>query len=150
MLSTLTPEEIEAVLHQQYIGRLGCHAEDLTYVVPVGYAYDGTYIYGHSYSGMKTDMVKKNPSVCFQVDNIDSAFHWQSVIAWGELEILSTDAARLHAGNLMLSRGLPFGPPDLLLPAVIVYRIRITKKTGRSNKLPAHHERGTAAAPSGL
>ncbi len=50
MFGTLSPQEIETVLHQQVVGRLGCHAEGLTYVVPISYGYDGR-IYLWTYGG---------------------------------------------------------------------------------------------------
>jgi hypothetical protein len=147
MPAILEADKIEALLHQQYIGRLGCHSEDITYVVPITYAYDGDYIYGHAYHGMKIDMMKKNPHVCLQVDDIDSMFNWVSVIAWGEFEILDTDAGRLHAQTVILGRSIPFAPPDMMSPEVIAYRIRITKKTGRMNESHLRSARDNATAP---
>ena len=40
MLGDLTFSQIENLLYAQRIGRLGCHSDDVTYVVPVTYAYD--------------------------------------------------------------------------------------------------------------
>jgi nitroimidazol reductase NimA-like FMN-containing flavoprotein (pyridoxamine 5'-phosphate oxidase superfamily) len=142
MPQTLSPDEIESLVHQQYIGRLGCHAEDTIYVVPISYAYDGVYIYGHSYAGTKINMMRRNPKVCLQVDFIDSMFNWQSAIAWGDFEELTADADRLHVQTIILNRGLPFAPPDLSAPDIIVFRIKVTKKTGCFNETVRRADRG--------
>jgi hypothetical protein len=67
MLGDLNSKHIEQVLHSLIIGRIGCHADNRTYVVPVTYAYDGTYIYEHTTAGLKIDMMRKNPMGCFDV-----------------------------------------------------------------------------------
>jgi len=41
MLGKLTMAEIEEVIKHQIVGRIGCHANGMTYRVPVSYAYDG-------------------------------------------------------------------------------------------------------------
>jgi nitroimidazol reductase NimA-like FMN-containing flavoprotein (pyridoxamine 5'-phosphate oxidase superfamily) len=87
MFGTLENNEIEELLSQQLVGRIGCHAADTTYIVPISYAYDGEYIYGHSFEGMKLNMMRENPKVCFQVDNMHNMANWQSVVAWGEFDV---------------------------------------------------------------
>ena len=41
-----------------------------TYVVPVTYAYDGEAIYAHSLEGLKLALMRKNPHVCFEVEDV--------------------------------------------------------------------------------
>ena len=82
MLGKLTPVEIEEVIRQQVVGRIGCHANGMTYVVPVSYAYDGDYIYVRTFEGLKLDMMRRNPKVCFEIDTMLNMGNWQSVIAW--------------------------------------------------------------------
>ena len=53
MFGTLNPIEIESVLHGQIIGRIGCHIDNTTYVVPISYAYDGEFIYALTNEGLK-------------------------------------------------------------------------------------------------
>src|SRR5690349_15821111 len=95
MLGKLNAEQIEQVLHSQTIGRIGCHCEGLTYVVPVTFVYDGERIIAHSSEGMKLQMMRANPSVCFQVDDIENMTSWKSVILWGAFrELEGTEAAQ--------------------------------------------------------
>src|SRR5665811_1020768 len=88
MLGKLTDKQIEHVLHRQSIGRIGCYAEDRIYIVPVTYVFHKGYIYAHSKEGLKVQMMRKNPHVCFQVDALENMANWQSVIIWGEYEEL--------------------------------------------------------------
>lgn len=133
MLQALSPEDTETLLHQQYIARLGCYAEGRSYVVPIAYAYDGTYIYGHSYAGAKISMMQENPEVCIEVDNIDSLFNWKSVIAWGQFELIANETEKQHAHKLLIRSAPAFLPPDLTAPEVLVFRIKLGEKSGRCN-----------------
>ena len=82
MLGELNELEIERLLEQQRIGRIGCHADGLTYIVPINYVYQDGCIYAHSGPGKKIEMLDKNPQVCFQVDDIQDLLNWKSVITW--------------------------------------------------------------------
>ena len=98
MLGELNDQEIDLILRKQRVGRIGCHAEGVTYVVPVGYAYDGAAVYGLSAEGMKLRMMRANPRVCFEVEQVEHWANWQSVIAWGSFEELTgSDAENARA-----------------------------------------------------
>ncbi len=149
MFGKLDAVEIEEVLRQQIVGRIGCHADDVTYVVPISFAYDGEFIYAHSFDGMKIDMMRKNPKVCFQTDLMQDMGNWQSVIAWGEFEELSEGDQRIKALESLSNRVLPFVSsetthltPHWPFPSAdlnnikgIVFRIKLTAKTGRYEKV---------------
>ncbi len=145
MLSTLEKIEIEEVLKNQVIGRIGCHNDGITYVVPVSYAYDGSYIYGHTFEGMKIKMMRQNPEVCFEVDIMENMANWKSVICWGHFEELTEEVDRKAALKKLLERALPiiasetvkitplwpFSTDNLDNIKGIIYRINLTEKTGR-------------------
>jgi nitroimidazol reductase NimA-like FMN-containing flavoprotein (pyridoxamine 5'-phosphate oxidase superfamily) len=59
MLGELSKEQIEKLLKELPVGRIGCHSDGITYIVPVNYVYDGTNLYAHSAKGMKIDMMRK-------------------------------------------------------------------------------------------
>ena len=147
MMGELSTSQIEEVLTSEYIGRIGCHAQGRTYVVPVSYVYEGDTIYAHSPLGMKVEMMRENPEVCFEVEQVSSLLDWRSVIAWGRFEELSGDQA-LHAMRLLIERlghKMPQGsgatPHDESAsehPArmPVLYRIRLRDKTGRYEPCP--------------
>lgn len=101
MLGELNPDQVEWLLKDQLIGRIGCSANGITYVVPVTYAYDGKYIYAHSKEGRKIQMMRINPFVCFEVDKLESPANWQSVIIWGKYKELKQDDEKLALRKLM-------------------------------------------------
>jgi nitroimidazol reductase NimA-like FMN-containing flavoprotein (pyridoxamine 5'-phosphate oxidase superfamily) len=145
MLGKLNSSEIDEVIHDQLIARVGCHADGMTYVVPVSYAYDGECIYVHSQEGLKIDMMRRNPEVCVQIDQFFDMANWRSVIAWGRFEELLEKKEREYGLGRLVNRVLPFAssetthlspywpfpPRDLQSIKGIVFRIRLVKKTGR-------------------
>ncbi len=153
MFGELNQKEIEEVLHRQVIGRVGCHADNLTYIVPISYAYDGQYIYGLTQEGMKIEMMRKNRSVCFEVDTLQNMANWQSVISWGEFEELTNETERHNAlrklherilpivssATTKLSSEWPFAPTNINTIKGVVFRLRLIKKTGRfeNNTVPS-------------
>jgi len=148
MLGDLSNRQIENVLYSLIIGRIGCHVENTTYIVPVTYAYDGKYIYGHTKEGMKIDMMRKNPMVCFEVDDLENMSNWRSVIAWGKFEELKTPEQRIEGMGILMDTVMPFmtgettishslrDSPQKSIEAMqgVVYRIELTEKTGRYEK----------------
>lgn len=145
--AALDDQQIDQVLHAEVLGRIGCHADGKTYVVPVIYAYDGSSIYGHTNEGMKLRMLRTNPEVCFEVEHLESLTSWQSVIAWGRFEELRGEAAD-HAERLIVEHMRPhladkidqsLGQPAasegasaaLVEQRAIVYRIAVRERTGR-------------------
>ena len=107
MIGKLTSGEIENLLHQQFIGHLGCQDKDTVYVVPVSYAYDGGNIYCHSLEGQKVAMMRNNPKVCFQVDEMKDMANWKSVITWGNFEEIDDEMERKKALHILSARRLP-------------------------------------------
>jgi nitroimidazol reductase NimA-like FMN-containing flavoprotein (pyridoxamine 5'-phosphate oxidase superfamily) len=149
MLGELTPEQINAVLFNEVVGRIGCHGEGRTYIVPITYVFDGDAVYGHSADGLKIRMMRANPRVCFEVDQRENLANWRSVVAWGVYEELEGKEA-VAALQLLVSRlmplvmtetlrlpdgpGLPVAKPVVDSPKSIIYRIRLIERTGRYEK----------------
>lgn len=100
MLGELTGQQIEDVLHADAIDRVGCHVAGRTYIVPITYADDGEYLYGHSAAGMKAQMMRANPSVRFEVEHVDDLANRRSVIAWSSFEELQGDTATVGVRTL--------------------------------------------------
>ncbi len=145
MLGQLDENQIEKLLHKQVIGRIGCHANDITYIVPICYAYNNNCIYARSNDGLKIDLMRQNPKVCFEVENIKDLANWRTVVLWGAFEEISEAEERRNALDILLKRQLPivtgemarftpnwpFQPDDINEVSGIVYKIKIEKKTGR-------------------
>lgn len=133
MIVDLESAEIDDLLQSQVVGRIGCHADGLTYVVPVIYAYDGAAFYAYSLEGRKIRMMRANPRVCFEVDEYDGRGSWRSAIAQGTFEELAGPEAE-RALALLTERVAERGGerrPRGEGPAV-AFRIRIDEITGRA------------------
>lgn len=145
MYGELTRTEIEHVLHTGWIGHLGCCDAGTPYVVPVTYAYDGTYVYGYTRAGRKLQMMRANPQVCFEVERVDDLANWQTVIAWGTFEELQGEDATkaetlIRDRTMVIVAGAPlallhgmggWGTHDASWQNAVRYRITLTKKSGR-------------------
>ncbi|MFT4155625.1 pyridoxamine 5'-phosphate oxidase family protein [Parafilimonas sp.] len=147
MFGELGAEAIDVILHHQLVGQIGCHANDTTYVVPISYAFKDDYIYALSQEGMKIDIMRLNPKVCFEVHTMENMANWQCVVVWGDYEELTTEPDREDAIKILLNRELPvistakahITPDWPVIPEKdlsqsvkgVVFRIKITKKTGR-------------------
>jgi hypothetical protein len=148
MLGALTETQMNNLLTMQAVGRIGYNDSKKSFITPVTYAFDGKYIYGQTNEGLKLDVMRINPFVCFEVDSMLNMANWESVIIWGyfeELEDKESIKAREYLYNSIL---------DLLTSSTvhlhehssthemedtnrikhIMYRIRITEKTGRYEK----------------
>lgn len=146
MLGKLDQKEIDDLLGRQIIGRLGCHTRGLTYVVPVNYVYKNGTIYAHSGPGKKIEMMRKNPKVCFEVDEIESTFRWKSVIAWGRFEQITEISEKEQVMQLLIHRIMPYADHPSAHPShgitpndydigtnidLIIYKIVLSQMTGR-------------------
>jgi len=87
----MTSEEIERFLTCSRVGRLGVYLEDNVYIFPIGYAYkDGNIIFHSCDKGTKMKAMRKNPNVCFEVDeSVSDITLYKSVMVFGNVEIIS-------------------------------------------------------------
>jgi nitroimidazol reductase NimA-like FMN-containing flavoprotein (pyridoxamine 5'-phosphate oxidase superfamily) len=138
MIGMLSKDEIDTVLRTHQVGRLACTVDDHPYIVPITYAYDGTFIYAYSGAGHKIDVMRRQPNVCFLVDEIAGPSTWKSVIAHGQYEEVVADRDRQAAlscltpnGSGPVSRGLNGGS------RVVVFRIRPHEISGRFERQDA-------------
>ncbi|HEY8402618.1 MAG TPA: pyridoxamine 5'-phosphate oxidase family protein [Cytophagaceae bacterium] len=148
MIGILDERQIDMMLREESIGRIGCHADDKTYVVPVTYVFHKDYIYGHTAEGQKVNIMRRNPNVCFEVDRLQDMANWQSVIIHGEFEELEGEEA-VKGVNILTDKLMPKLVSESAVPVHgfnkdhpfdpkqiqgIVYRIKINQKTGRFEK----------------
>jgi len=147
MIGRLTKGQCQRILIAGMIGRLGCHSSGKTYVLPITYVFDGGYIYAHSKDGLKLTMMRSNPDVCFQVDQIDDLCNWRSVIVWGKFEELTHSEEQEMALNILINGLHPYHTGDSVKPPKstgdmnprrekkpVFYRISIEEISGRFEK----------------
>lgn len=150
MLGKLTDDQIDHVLNNQFVGRIGCCSQNKMYVVPVTYVYHKDTIYVHSKEGLKVKMMRENPEVCFEVDAVDNMTNWRSVILWGKYEELKSEEDQQLALKILTDHFAPFTISQSVRTSStenvshdtlhkgrlrpVAYRIVIREKTGRFEK----------------
>jgi len=148
MLGKLNETQINNLLLSQAIGRIGCINEDQPYIVPITYVFDGKNIYGQTHEGLKLEIMRKNPNICFQVDMIMNMANWQSVVVYGSFQELKGKEAD-KARDYLYTRVMPLmtsstihshehhvssNVDDSTRVKPVMYKIKIKKKTGRFEK----------------
>ncbi len=144
----MKPEEIDALLTSQTFGSLACQQDGKPYIIPLAYFYDFNAIYGQTMEGKKTEILRRNPQVCFHVQELQPD-GWRSALCWGVFEEVDLSApltpAMLTAlqglavrlGVVQQSVGVKVlfdasGASSAAGPKGTVFRIRVTEKTGRA------------------
>ena len=136
MIGELSRAEIDELLREQVVGRIGCHSDGLTYVVPVIYAYDGECVHVATVEGQKVRMMRANPNVCFEVDHYAGPGRWRSAILQGTYEEAADDEQEATLAALRERFAQP-GTGGARRPAAgdreaVYFRIRVGEATGRA------------------
>ena len=148
MTGELTKEQVEQLLSSQALGRLACCNNNQPYIVPITYAYDGEFIYGHTNEGAKLNAMRVNPNVCFEVDIMNSMVNWKSALVYGQFEELDAEEAEKARGYFfnkvfpLLTSSTVHAHQHEVTSRIddrnrvkfVMFRIRITKMTGRYEK----------------
>jgi nitroimidazol reductase NimA-like FMN-containing flavoprotein (pyridoxamine 5'-phosphate oxidase superfamily) len=134
MINEIGEKESYELLRKQSIGRLGCCENGEPYVVPINYWFDDGSIYVHALPGHKIEIMRANPRVCLQTDEIKDAYNWRSVIAFGWFEEINDPAQSNHIMSEMFKKLPHLSPVESkakdALARAIVFRIRIERVTG--------------------
>lgn len=100
MSASVAPEAADRALRAQHVGRVGCHVLGRTHVALVPYVYTGTALLLCLEPGLELRMMRLNPSVCFEVDDVDS-LPWTSVSVGAEFRELSGAEAEEARGRFL-------------------------------------------------
>lgn len=122
---------IEHLLATSLVGRIACAApginEGRPTIVPLAYGYDGEAAYAVGPVGQKIRIMRAQPLISFEVDTAEAEDRWQSAVAEGIYEELTTPDQREHGLAVIFGdRPRPVIPDDH-----IVYRLRFTARAGR-------------------
>lgn len=138
-IQEMTEEDAREVFARMGYGHLACCQNDQPYVVPVHYAYDGENAFVYTTEGRKAEILRANPEVCLQAEDVEDNENWTSVMAFGKADQLVDENDRQSALDLLLKLN------PRLTPAVsirwmdswvrenieVIYRIRPQLITGR-------------------
>jgi nitroimidazol reductase NimA-like FMN-containing flavoprotein (pyridoxamine 5'-phosphate oxidase superfamily) len=139
MIGLLSDEEIDAMLWRNRVGRLACASNDRPYIVPINYAYDGCAVYAYSSVGRKIGVMREQPLVSFEIDEVESGSAWRSVIVEGRYEELTGDdrmralALLARNGDAPVARTLGDGQGA----QIVLFRILVDERSGRFERRDA-------------
>jgi len=130
--------DIDALLARHHVGRLVFAWGGRIDVRPVHYVYSDGAIYGRTSHGAKFEDLDTLPApVAFEIDEVISLFRWRSVIAHGELRVVSPDGrnpaewdAAIAALRTLYRNAFSEGDP--VPNRSVVFRISIAELTGRA------------------
>jgi hypothetical protein len=132
--------EIDEILTQTMVGRLGTCLDGIPYIIPINFVYDGGRIFFHSArEGRKVSNIAANPNVCFEVDEVGdvlakepicrSSTAYRSVIVFGQARQVSETDTKLSALRKMAKKYAPDLSHDAIteatMKAVTVFEIEI-------------------------
>jgi nitroimidazol reductase NimA-like FMN-containing flavoprotein (pyridoxamine 5'-phosphate oxidase superfamily) len=146
LIHELNRQECLEVLKRTTLGRLACEQDGQPYIVPVSFNLDGGYIYSFATVGQKIRWMRANPLVCLEVEEITHRRQWTTVLAFGGYEELTNSAehaaAQRRAHELFATRDRWWEPATAKTAsnephAVVLYRIRVDRLTGRRASRPA-------------
>ncbi len=137
-------KQMEQILEQATVCRLAMVDKGRPYVVPLNFGYRDGSLYFHSApEGRKIDVLKENPHVCFEVDELikmnkaaaacDWGVSFRSVIGTGTARILETPAEKKAGLDIIMAHysGRSFDYPDEKLAKTAVIQVTVHEMTGK-------------------
>ena len=140
--------EIESVLSQARICRIGFSQNNKPYIVPMNFGYKDGYLFFHcAQEGMKIDIIKQNNNVCFEVDinheitdtgiPCNWSTRYSSVIGFGKALLVKDPIEKKLALNVIVNLYSPkakFKYSEEALNKVGIIKIEITSMTGKKSE----------------
>ena len=68
------------LLMRHHVGRLAFTFHDRVDIEPISYLFNDGWVYARTSPGTKLSIVRHNPWVAFEVDEVESRFDWRSVV----------------------------------------------------------------------
>jgi nitroimidazol reductase NimA-like FMN-containing flavoprotein (pyridoxamine 5'-phosphate oxidase superfamily) len=138
--------EIDAILRAARVMYLALADNDVPFVVPVFFAYDGVAVYFHSaQAGTKVNILKRNPTACFAVSidhgvvesarACDFEAKHRTVIGCGTAAFIEDEEDKVRALDRIVARfsDRKFDYPAANLAHTAVIRIAIESLKGKKH-----------------
>ena len=136
--------EIESIIHESSVCRLGLVDGDKPYVVPLCFGYfDNTLFFHSAKKGYKLDLIKKNNRVCFEFDTFleikkaakpcSWGMLFRSVIGFGKAALVDDTDSKRRAFDIIMKNysdgSYAFSEADL--KNTVVIKVKIESMTGK-------------------
>lgn len=137
-------QQMEQILEQAQVCRLAMVDQGRPYVVPLNFGYRDGCLYFHSAKeGRKIDVLRADPHVCFEVDELvkinkaaqacDWGVSFRSVIGTGTARILEAPAEKKTGLDIIMAHysGRSFDYPEEILAKTAVIQVTVDEMTGK-------------------
>ena len=141
------PQELESVLREGAVCRMGLCDEGKPYVVPMNYGYrDGSVFLHSAAEGRKIDILRRNPNVCLEFEKdvelvpaeaaCSFSMKYRSVIASGKAVFLEGTEEKSFGLNAIMFQytGREFVFPPQALEKIVVLRVDLEECSGKHNR----------------
>jgi uncharacterized protein len=138
-------KEIESIIQNAHVCRVGFTADDQPYIVPMFFGYEDNCLYFHcATEGKKLDIIRRNNKVCFEVDIDDHTIKppgrpcgwsgkYRCVMGTGEAFILERFEEKVKGLNIVTGHyggnWYDFSEQELINVGII--KIEISEMTGK-------------------
>jgi len=146
----LSDDETYQVLARERVVRIAFQDGQSQYLIPMGYVWLQSALYGVTTEGRKTRLAKINPNVAFQVDSSHDTglWEWHGVTGEGTFGIVGSEEERqqvLSAFEPVIAEAPAWWRreqgPRLASGVFLVWRLSPTRVSGRSYA-PSEQESG--------
>lgn len=135
-------EKIETLIKNSIVCRLGINQGKAPYIVPLNFGYSDNIIYFHSGpKGNKLDLLRADPNVCFEFDQISDVIEsqepcswnmkYQSIIGKGKVEFIEKIEKKTKALEIIISQysDRQMDIPQVKAKAAVVFKVNIENMT---------------------
>lgn len=139
-------KEIDGIVHSARVMHLALSDNNMPFLVPVFYAYDGSSLYFHSAkAGTKINILKRNNQVCFEISvdhgviesdsPCDFEARHRTVTGFGKAVFVENEEEKITALNRIVKRftDKTFEFPKANLNATAIIRIDIDLIKGKKH-----------------
>lgn len=148
---SIAPDDAEQILANALVGRLGTSWNNEPYIVPLNFAYDQRKIYFHcAKEGKKIECILRNPTVCFEVDDLigiresespcSIGTYYKSVIAFGDARIIKGTEKKEETLKKIIgkyAKNVELSVDRERLEKTEVVEITVKRMTGKQSLPPA-------------
>ena len=139
-------KEIEKILKKSQICHIAMVDKEKPYIVPMNFGYENKTLFFHSaLEGRKINLIKKNPNLCFEVDQVvqfkkakiacDWSIEYKSVIGEGRAQLLYDPEEKREGLDIIMAQysGRTFEYPSEMLEKTLVIKLVIDKINGKQS-----------------
>jgi nitroimidazol reductase NimA-like FMN-containing flavoprotein (pyridoxamine 5'-phosphate oxidase superfamily) len=147
-------EEIKAILMENNLLHLGLSENNMPYIVPINYGYDGEFLYMHcALEGRKIEIIKSSMTeegapCCFEIsdsievviedESAECTTHYRSIVGFGKLTLITDTTEKLDALKILvrhIEKREPTSLPEAVVKRTRMLRIKIEEINGKKSPL---------------